>query len=156
MKKIGINLKVNGRYYELYVYPWQTLLEILRDELYLTGTKEGCGKGECGACTVLMDEKPVPSCLVLASSASGHEITTIEGIGDCSNPHPLQKAFVEYGAVQCGFCTPGFIMSAKALLDKDPEPSIEKIKEAISGNLCRCTGYKKIILAIKNASKKAQ
>lgn len=156
MKKIGINLKVNGRYYELYVYPWQTLLEILRDELYLTGTKEGCGKGECGACTVLMDEKPVPSCLVLASSASGHEITTIEGIGDYSNPHPLQKAFVEYGAVQCGFCTPGFIMSAKALLDKDPEPSIEKIKEAISGNLCRCTGYKKIILAIKNASKKGQ
>ncbi|MGB9561996.1 MAG: (2Fe-2S)-binding protein, partial [bacterium] len=152
MKKIDMSITVNGRYIELSVYPWKTLLEILRDELYLTGTKEGCGKGECGACTVLLDGKPVPSCLILASSASGHNIITIEGIGTEKNPHPLQIAFVKHGAIQCGFCTPGFVVSAKALLDRKHCPTIDEIKEAISGNLCRCTGYKKIVEAIKSVA----
>jgi len=150
--KIRIELTVNGKTEILSVYPWKTLLEVLRDELHLTGTKEGCGKGECGACTVLMDGLPVPSCLVLASSADGHEILTIEGISNGKDLHPLQKAFIDSGAIQCGFCTPGFIMSAKALLDKNPHPTCMEIKEAISGNLCRCTGYTKIIDAIGKAS----
>ena len=136
------------------VWPSQTLLETLRENLKITGTKEGCGEGECGACTVLLDSKPVNSCLVLAVEADGAEIVTIEGLSDNGNVDPIQEAFIEKGAVQCGFCTPGFIMSAKALLDQNPQPTVEEIKHGITGNLCRCTGYKQIIDAIQDASGK--
>lgn len=125
-----------------------TLLEALRDYLGYTGVKEGCGKGECGACTVLVDGKPVNSCLMLASQAEGKEILTIEGLSS-NGPTPLQRAFVEEGAVQCGYCTPGMILSLTALLNQNPSPNEEEIKEAISGNLCRCTGYLKILKAVK-------
>jgi carbon-monoxide dehydrogenase small subunit len=148
-----INLKVNGRSYRLSVLPWRTLLEVIREDLGLTGTKEGCGLGECGACTVLMDGRTVNSCLVLATEADGREITTIEGLAQGDKLHPIQQAFVDYGGLQCGFCTPGMIISAKALLDKTPTPSEEEIKRGIAGNLCRCTGYAKIIESIKAAAK---
>ncbi|MBN1755420.1 (2Fe-2S)-binding protein [bacterium] len=151
---ITINFTVNGQKKELEVKGTATLLEILRDELYLTGTKEGCGKGECGACTVIMDGKAVNSCLILATQADGSEITTIEDLEHDGALHPLQEAFIEAGAVQCGFCIPGFIMSAKAFLDKNHYPTREEIKMAIAGNLCRCTGYRKIIDAIQLAARK--
>lgn len=151
MKK-RIEFTVNGERYDLEVLPNETLLDVIREELGLTGTKKGCDLGDCGACTVLMDGKRVNSCLVLAVDADGREITTIEGLGDPRNPHPLQKAFVEYGAVQCGFCTPGMIVSAKALLDENPNPTEEEIRKGMAGNLCRCTGYTKIVKAIKAAS----
>jgi carbon-monoxide dehydrogenase small subunit len=154
MKKI--RLTVNGKRHELSVKPWRTLLEVIREELNLTGTKEGCGLGECGACTVIMDGQAVNSCLVLAAEADGKEILTIEGLVDCGNLHPIQEAFIEQGGMQCGFCTPGMILSAKVLLDKNPDPTEEEIKEGISGNFCRCTGYKKIIESIKAASKSIQ
>jgi len=125
----------------------------LRDDLGLTGTKEGCGKGECGACTVLIDGKPVNSCLMFAYQANGSKVTTIEGLEENGELHPLQEAFVEEGAVQCGFCTPGMIMAAKAILDANPKPTREEIRQGISGNLCRCTGYVKIINAIEAAAK---
>ena len=144
-----IVLQVNGEEYEVFVDPTKPLLNVLRDELGLTGPKEGCGKGECGACTVLLDGKPVPSCLVLVGQAEGHTIQTIEGLDP---DDPLIRAFADEGAVQCGFCTPGFIMAAKALLERNPDPSTEEIKEALSGNLCRCTGYAKIIRAVKRAA----
>jgi carbon-monoxide dehydrogenase small subunit len=148
-----VGLTVNGTLYEVSVQPWESLLEVIRDRLGLTGTKEGCGLGECGACTVILDGKTVNSCLVLAAEADGKQITTIEGLADGEQLHPLQEAFIEQGGLQCGFCTPGMIMSAKALLDENPDPSEEEIRRAIAGNLCRCTGYTKIIESISSAAK---
>ncbi|MBI4641674.1 MAG: (2Fe-2S)-binding protein [Candidatus Tectomicrobia bacterium] len=147
--KILITTTVNGDVYEVAVEPQRTLLELLRNELELTGTKEGCGTGDCGACTVIMDGRPVNGCLVLSVEADGKSIITIEGLATENSLHPIQEAFITYGGVQCGFCTPGMIISAKVLLDKNPHPTEEEIKIGISGNLCRCTGYTKIIEAIK-------
>ena len=144
-----IQLTVNREPYKVAVNPNESLLHVIRERLGLKGTKCGCNVGECGACTVLIDGKPVRSCLTLAVAARDKEITTIEGLADGEELHPLQKAFIEYGAVQCGFCTPGFIMSAKALLDEKLDPTEDEIKEAIEGNLCRCTGYNKIVEAIR-------
>jgi carbon-monoxide dehydrogenase small subunit len=144
---------VNGELYEVMVAPWRTLLEVLRDNLGLTGAKKSCDSGDCGACTVIMDGNTVTSCLVLAVEAQGKEILTIEGLATDGQLHPLQQAFVEHGAIQCGFCTPGMILSAKALLDENPKPTEEEVRQGISGNLCRCTGYVKIIEAIMAASK---
>lgn len=147
-----IKLTINQQVYELQVNPEQRLIDLLRDQLGLTGTKEGCGQGECGACTVIMDKKPVNACLILAFQADGKEILTIEGLGTEDNLHPIQESFLHQGAVQCGYCTPGMILSAKALLDKTPNPSEEEIRRGISGNLCRCTGYQKIVDAVKEAA----
>ena len=149
--KHNISLTVNGDSYEISVEPRESLLDVLRNKLNLTGTKKGCDTGDCGACSVIMDGRIVNSCLVLAVEAQGKEILTIEGISDDSALHLIQEAFVEYGAVQCGYCTPGMIMSAKALLDDNPHPAEQEIKQAIVGNLCRCTGYVKIVDAIKAA-----
>ena len=146
-----IKLRVNGYLRELAVKPHQTLLEILRGPLELTGVKEGCGLGECGACTVLMDGKPVNSCLVLALEAEGSEILTVEGLAQGGKLHPIQEAFVEKGAIQCGFCTPGAVMAAVGLLQEKAQPSRDEIKEALLGNLCRCTGYVKIMEAVEAA-----
>ena len=146
--KYPVGLTVNGTPYEVYVSPQRTLSEVLRDELNLTGVKQGCGEGECGACTVLIDGLPVSSCLVLAVEAAGKEVTTVEGVADARQLHPLQQSFVEHGAIQCGFCTPGMILSAKALLDENPHPTEHEIRTAISGNICRCTGYQKIVDAV--------
>lgn len=155
MKPITLNVTINDRPYQLEVEPNLRLLDLLRDRLNLMGTKEGCGVGECGACTVIMNGEIVNSCLVLAGQVEGAKITTIEGVhGEGDELHPIQEAFVEKGAVQCGFCTPGMILSAKALLDKKPQPSVSEIKEGISGNLCRCTGYQQIIEAIQLAADK--
>ncbi len=153
MKKL-IELKVNGEIYEVAIDPHGTLLEILRENLELTGTKEACDLGECGSCTVLMDGKPVLSCLTLAIDAQGKDILTIEGLTKEGKLHPLQQSFVDHGAIQCGFCSPGMILSAKALLDRNPTPTEDEIKGAISGNLCRCTGYVKMVEAIKAAAGK--
>lgn len=149
---LKINLNINDKDYSIEIDEDMRLIDVLRDVLGLTGTKEGCGEGECGACTVIMDGKAVHSCLVMAFQADGSRIVTIEGLGNEEAPHPIQKAFLDEGAVQCGFCTPGMIMSAKALLDENPNPSRQEIREAISGNLCRCTGYNKIVDAIEKAS----
>ena len=149
-----IRLTVNGVSYEIAVKPWATLLEVLREDLGWTGTKEGCGLGECGACTIIMDGRVVNSCMVLAGEADGRVITTIEGLADGDELHPIQKAFVEQGGVQCGFCTSGMIMSTKALLDENPNPTEEEMRRAIAGNFCRCTGYTKIFESIKAAAKK--
>jgi carbon-monoxide dehydrogenase small subunit len=151
-----VRLTVNDTLYEPTIKPWETLIDVLRDNLGLTGTKEGCGLGECGACTVIMDGKAVNSCLVLAAEVDGKQITTIEGLVVEDKLHPVQAAFIEHGGLQCGFCTPGMIMSAKALLDKTPNPSVEEIKRGIAGNFCRCTGYTKIIESIKAAAKNMQ
>lgn len=145
-------LLVNGENYELEVNPNALLIDVLRDQLDLTGTKEGCGTGDCGACTVLVDGKAINSCLTLAIEVDGKEILTIEGMAHGRELHPIQEAFVDEGAVQCGFCTPGMILSAEALLHEKPHPSEDEIKRGIVGNLCRCTGYKKIIQAIQTAS----
>jgi len=152
MTKLIIKLTVNGREREVETTPSTRLLDLIRDNLHLTGTKEGCGKGECGACTVIMNGKLVASCLVLAPQADGAVITTIEGVGDDKCLDPVQEAFIETGAVQCGFCTPGMILAAKKLLEENSHPTEEEIKRGISGNLCRCTGYQKIIDAIKLAA----
>lgn len=149
MAKKNLRLTVNGQTLEKEIEESLRLLDVLRDELFLTGTKEGCGIGECGACTVILDGKAVNSCMVLALSADGGAVQTVEGLGSKDHLHPLQQSFLENHALQCGFCTPGMLMSAKALLDEQPNPSMEEIKEAISGNLCRCTGYIQIIDAIK-------
>lgn len=147
MKQL-IVLKVNGEAYEVAVEPRMTLLDILRDNLGLTGTKKACDLGNCGSCTVLLNGKPVVSCLLLAVDARGRDILTIEGLAKNGQLHPLQQAFIDYSALQCGFCTPGMLLSAKALLDSNPEPTEDEVKEAISGNLCRCTGYGNIVEAI--------
>jgi carbon-monoxide dehydrogenase small subunit len=151
MKQIEVT--VNGILYELSVQPWETLLDVIREHLGLTGTKEGCGLGECGACTVIMDGKTVNSCLVLAFEADSRVITTIEGLANGDELHPIQEAFIKCGGLQCGFCTPGMIMSTKALLEKNPSPDEEEIRKAIAGNFCRCTGYTKIIESVKVAAK---
>jgi carbon-monoxide dehydrogenase small subunit len=143
---------VNGKPVEVKVDPTWTLLYVLREELKLTGTKKGCEKGDCGACTVLLQGKPVNSCLVLALQAEGKEIETIEGLGTADDLHPLQKSFIANGAVQCGFCTPGMLLSAAALLRNNPSPTEKEIRTAISGNLCRCTGYQKIVKAIQDVA----
>ena len=152
MKEVTISFKLNGKDYTLTVHTNTTLLQIIREKVKLTGTKRGCDKGECGACTVIFNGKIVDSCLVLAPKVDGADITTVEGIGTFDNPHHIQKAFVEEGAVQCGFCTPGFVVSSYALLSNNPKPTEEEIREGLSGNLCRCTGYIKIIEAVKKAS----
>jgi carbon-monoxide dehydrogenase small subunit len=149
--RIPINIVVNGEEFHLEVKPNRVLLDVLREDLGLTGTKKGCGLGKCGACTVLLDGQPVHSCLILAPQVDGKEITTIEGIA-AEEPHPLQAAFVDKGAVQCGFCTPGMINTAKALLDNNPDPDEVEIKNAIAGNLCRCTGYNQIVSAIESCT----
>ena len=146
--KAVIHITVNGELHELLVEAGTTLLEVLREHLGLTGTKEGCGLGECGSCTVIVDQKPTLSCLVLAVDADGKEVLTIEGLARGTELHPIQQAFVEHGAIQCGYCTPGMVMTAKVLLDKNPTPTLEDARKAISGNLCRCTGYTKILEAI--------
>jgi carbon-monoxide dehydrogenase small subunit len=148
----ALTMKLNGHEVTIDVKPDALLIDVLRDQLELTGTNEACGEGECGACTVLLDGEPVTSCLVPALKAQGREVMTVEGLASGVELHPLQKAFVEHGAVQCGYCTPGMLMSAKALLDRNPHPSEEEIKRAISGNLCRCTGYAKIVEAIGAAA----
>jgi carbon-monoxide dehydrogenase small subunit len=151
--KQTLSFVLNGEPVEVDIEPHLTLLEVLRDTLGLTGTKEGCGAGECGACTVLLDGKTVNACIFPAMEVEAKNVLTIEGIADAQgNLHPIQKAFVEYGAVQCGFCTPGMVLSAKALLDENPKPTEEEIRHGIAGNLCRCTGYLQIIQAIKAAS----
>ena len=154
MKTITSTTTVNGEVYTKDVAPNMTLVEFIRDELHLNGTKEGCDEGECGACTVIMDGKTVSSCLVLAAEANGSEITTIEGLADDGKLHPIQEAFLEAGAVQCGYCTPGMILSAKAVLDEFPMPTDEQIRTGIEGNLCRCTGYNRIVSAIRLAAEK--
>jgi aerobic-type carbon monoxide dehydrogenase small subunit (CoxS/CutS family) len=150
LKKIRINFRLNGKQIEIESKPNKRLLDLLRDDLGLTGTKEGCSIGECGACTVLVNGKAVNSCLVLAGEIDGADIITIEGIANNGELHPLQENFLKYGAVQCGFCIPGMVLSAYALLSTKRNPDEEEIKEAIAGNLCRCTGYKQIIEAIKH------
>ncbi len=149
METIHIHFTVNGKAVEVETTANRRLLDILRDELGLTGTKEGCDVGECGACTVVLNGQAVHSCLILAPQADGAEILTVEGLSDGQTLHPLQKNFLEYGAVQCGFCIPGMLMSSYALLKENPNPREEEIKDAIAGNLCRCTGYKQIIKAVK-------
>ncbi|MGB9628183.1 MAG: (2Fe-2S)-binding protein [Thermodesulfobacteriota bacterium] len=144
-----LRLTVNGQPYELYVKPKALLVEVLRNELGLTGTKRGCESSSCGICTVILNGMAVKSCSILALQAEGAEITTVEGLAKGEKLHPLQKAFLEYGAYQCGFCTPGMLASAKALLDENPKPTEGEIREAIDGNVCRCTGYNSIIRAIK-------
>jgi carbon-monoxide dehydrogenase small subunit len=152
MKQIII-FTLNGESVQVETGSHLTLLQLLRDKLELTGTKEGCGMGECGACTVLLDGKTVNSCILPAMEVDGRSVTTIEGLTDAQgNLHPIQKAFIEYGAVQCGFCSPGMVLSAKALLDENPKPTDEEIRHGIAGNLCRCTGYLQIVQAIKAAS----
>ena len=154
--KVKVHLKVNGLAYETEVEPRRTLLELIREDLELTGTKEGCGLGECGTCTVLLDGKPIKSCITLAIQANGREVTTIEGVEKSDGTlHPLQQAFIDHGAIQCGFCTPGMILSAKALLDENPRPTELEVRQAIAGNLCRCTGYQKIVEAILYVASKS-
>jgi len=148
-----LTLTVNNIKYTIHVEPHLTLVEVLRDKLGLTGTKKSCNEGECGACTVLMEGKPVASCLVLAMDAQNKSITTIEGLANGEDLHPLQVSFVRNGGIQCGYCTPGMIMSAKALLDENPDPTPLEVREAISGNLCRCTGYQQIVDSVMAAAK---
>ena len=150
--KVPLKMVVNGKPIEVLVDPTWTLLKVLRGELELTGTKKGCEKGDCGACTILLGGKAVNSCLVLALQAEGKEVETIEGLGTPENLHPLQESFIQNGAVQCGFCTSGMLLSASALLKKNPNPTEKEIRQAISGNLCRCTGYTKIVKAIRAVS----
>jgi carbon-monoxide dehydrogenase small subunit len=153
MQKQILTFTVNGEPVQIEIEPHLTLLQVLREKLELPGTKEGCGMGECGSCTILLDGKTVNSCIFPALEAEGKSVVTIEGVADTKRGlHPIQKAFIEHGAIQCGFCTPGMVLSAKALLDENPKPTEEEIRNGIAGNLCRCTGYLQIIEAIKAAS----
>ncbi|WP_258358590.1 (2Fe-2S)-binding protein [Moorella sulfitireducens] len=152
MERRWIKLKVNGKERQLYIKPNELLLNVLRNELGLMGAKYGCGIGECGACTVLVNGRAMLSCLILAVTMEGQEITTVEGLGDYDRLHPLQRSFLDHGAVQCGFCTSGMLLTAKALLDENPCPDEEKIREYLRGNLCRCTGYTSIVKAVKEAA----
>jgi aerobic-type carbon monoxide dehydrogenase small subunit (CoxS/CutS family) len=152
-RNVQVNLGVNGEAVEASFAPYKTLLEVLREDLGLTGTKHGCELGECGACAVLVDGEPQLSCLLLAVECEGRQIETVEGLARGAELHPLQAAFADLGAAQCGYCTPGILMTAKALLEREPNPSRERIREAISGNLCRCTGYQQIYEAIEAAAK---
>ncbi|MCL4424757.1 MAG: (2Fe-2S)-binding protein [Firmicutes bacterium] len=154
MKSTPLRLRVNGKTIETMVEPNQRLLDFLRDELRLTGVKEGCGVGECGACTVIMNGQAVNSCLVLVGQANGADVLTVEGLAEDGELSPLQQSFIDHGAVHCGFCTPGMVMSAQALLMKNPKPSRSEIKTALSGNLCRCTGYQQIVAAVEGVIKK--
>ncbi|MFH1060145.1 MAG: (2Fe-2S)-binding protein [Pseudomonadota bacterium] len=153
MKKQAITLIINGREHDVLTAANRTLAQVLREDLGLTGAKQGCGVGDCGSCTVLLDGAPVNSCLVLAVQATGKAVTTIEGLADGAKLHPIQEAFVQHGAIQCGFCTPGMILSAKALLEEEASPDDARIRQALSGNLCRCTGYQKIVEAVDAAAK---
>lgn len=152
MKKITVNFTLNGQPVSVETTPHRRLLDLLREDLRLTGTKEGCAVGECGACTVILDGKAVTSCLVLAASVEGSSVVTIEGVGENGRLDPIQGAILRNHALQCGFCTPGFIMSAKALLEENPDATVEEIRRAISGNLCRCTGYEQLTVAIYEAA----
>jgi carbon-monoxide dehydrogenase small subunit len=152
MSKIHVSTSINGEPTEFLAAPQESLLDALRNTLNLTGTKEGCGSGDCGACSVLVDGRLVCSCLMLAAEAGGHEITTIEGIAEGDKLHPIQQKFLDHAALQCGFCTPGFIVAAKALLDKNPDPTETEIRYWLAGNLCRCTGYDKIVRAVQDAA----
>lgn len=151
-RNVQMALSVNGEAVEVAFSPYKTLLEVLREDLALTGTKHGCELGECGACTVLLDGVPVLSCLVLALECEGRSVQTVEGLARGAELHPLQEAYADHGASQCGYCSPGMLMTAKALLEAEPDPSRERIREAISGNLCRCTGYQQIVDAIEDAA----
>lgn len=153
MSKVCIVLNVNGQDYEAYVKQSALLVDVLREDLSLTGTKKGCGEGTCGSCSVIIDGKAVNSCLIYAITAQGKKITTIEGISEPGQLHPLQQSFINEGAIQCGYCTPGMIMTAKALLDSNPSPSEKEIRKGMAGNLCRCTGYTKIVKAVQNVNK---
>jgi carbon-monoxide dehydrogenase small subunit len=150
---MDVRVNVNGRSYQRSIPPNRTLLEFVRDDLRLTGAKEGCGTGDCGACSMIVNGKLVTTCLMLAPQADGAEIATIEGLAQNGNLHPVQQAFIDHGAVQCGFCIPGMILAGKALLDRTTNPTRNEIREAIAGNLCRCTGYTRIVDAIEAASK---
>jgi carbon-monoxide dehydrogenase small subunit len=152
---VEVRVKVNGQVLTVTVPGGERLLDTIRERLHLTGTKEGCGVGECGACTVILNGRAVDSCLVLTAQCDGAEIVTVEGLAEDGEMHALQRAFIEHGAVQCGFCTPGMLMSAKALLDADPHPDRHKIRQAIAGNLCRCTGYEQIVQAIESVARQA-
>lgn len=156
VSEVALKFLLNGKPVQTFVMPNLTLLDVLRHDFKLTGTKRGCDRGECGACTILLDGKPVNSCLILAPKVNGREVTTVEGLGEPSRPDPLQESFVDLKAVQCGFCSPGLLLSAKALLNENPHPSREEVKSAISGNLCRCTGYTQIIDAIIAAAERAR
>lgn len=153
MEKIEITLNVNGQSHELTIYPNETLLDVLRDQLDMTGSKESCGEGVCGSCTVQMDGKPVRSCLTLALEARGTQIRTVEGLANGDELSELQQSFVDHGAVQCGFCTPGMLMTADALLKVTPEPDEKTIRKALAGNICRCTGYAKIVEAVAHTAR---
>lgn len=146
--RLPLQFTVNNEEYHLFIPPHLTLLEVLREELELTGTKEGCGEGVCGACTVLVDGQPIRSCLTLAMEVQGSTILTIEGLAHNGRMHPLQESFANHGAVQCGFCTPGMVLTAKALLDQNPRPTEEQVRQALAANICRCTGYAKIVKAV--------
>jgi aerobic carbon-monoxide dehydrogenase small subunit len=152
MSKIHVSTTVNGEPAEFLAAPQESLLDALRNTLNLTGTKEGCGSGDCGACSILVDGRLVCSCLMLAAEAGGHEIVTIEGVAQGDKLHPIQQKFLDHAALQCGFCTPGFIVAAKALLDHNPDPSETEIRYWLAGNLCRCTGYDKIVRAVQDAA----
>ena len=152
MPKIPVSFTVNGDPVEILVEPWQTLMDALRDELQLTGTKEGCSNGNCGACTVMLNERAIDSCCMLAAEVEGQDVITIEGLAKGGELDPLQRAFIDYGALQCGFCIPGFLVSARAYLNTNPHPSEDEIRHAIAGNLCRCTGYDKIVRAIQHVA----
>ncbi len=154
MTRQTISLQINSQPYELAVEPHWTLLEAVREQLGLTGSKEGCGTGDCGACSMIVDGRLITACLMLAPEADGSEITTIEGLARNGDLHPVQQSFIEAGGVQCGFCTPGMIMAAKALLDSNPRPTLEDVRLGLAGNLCRCTGYAKIYEAVLAAAER--
>ncbi len=156
MKKVHVQTTINGEETEFLCEPRQSLLEVLRDVVGYTGTKEGCLTGDCGACSVILEGRPIDSCLVLGVEAEGKDITTVEGLADGDTLHPLQKKFLEHAALQCGICTPGFLVTSKALLDRNPNPTEHEIRYALAGNLCRCTGYDKIVRAVQDAAAEMQ